>query len=164
MNEDKSLCILSYQELMESLENEQTIHLPRYWSDNSSLINAPLWDRLRCPFTLLTRQVFSPTIQRVSQVQTLLNSLSAACAVERYHLAHHQLPSALDELVPTLLPSVPKDPMTGDPLHYKTSLDGSFVIYGLGWNRKDDGGPKVSSFNQKPEDQTNWGIVVQPSK
>lgn len=103
-------------------------------------------------------------IKNICKGQTLLNSLSTACAVERYRLAHHQLPTSLDELIPSLLPTVPRDPMTGDPLLYKPSPDGSFVIYGLGWNRKDGGGPKVSSYDKKAEEQSNWGIVVTAPK
>lgn len=79
----------------------------------------------------------------------MLNSLNIACAVERYRLAHHQLPTSMDELIPSPLPSIPRDSMTGDSLFYKPSPDGSFVICGLGWNRKDEGGPKSLLLRQK---------------
>jgi len=71
--------------------------------------------------------------------QTLLESTRTACAVERYPLVNSRLPAHLVELVPAFLVAVPKDPITGAPHLYKPSPEGSFVIYGVGWNQADDG-------------------------
>lgn len=163
-SEDKAINSTTIQQLIESLSHGENLASPEIWDTIQEKSNHSVWAFFRAPFSSELIPNVTKTIKKFSSGQTTLNSLSAACAVERYRLAHHQLPSSLDELVPAFLPSVPKDPMTGDPLHYKTSPDGSFVIYGLGWNRKDEGGPKLSTYNKKPEDQTNWGIVVTTPK
>lgn len=63
-----------------------------------------------------------------------------ALALRRHQLAHRQLPATLAELVPQFLPRVPDDPMDGKPLRYRARPDGSFLLYSIGWDGKDDGG------------------------
>jgi hypothetical protein len=45
----------------------------------------------------------------------------------------------LRELVPQLLPQVPADRITGDPVRYRL-VDGKPLIYSVGADRVDDGG------------------------
>ena len=62
----------------------------------------------------------------------------AVLAVERHRAAHGgQLPSGLDELVPTFLPSVPMDPFDGRPVRYRRQEKG-YSIHSVGRDRKDD--------------------------
>jgi hypothetical protein len=63
----------------------------------------------------------------------------AALAVERYRLAHSELPQKLDGLVPFYLRAVPTDPFDGHPLRYKKLVKG-YVIYSVCKDGKDDGG------------------------
>lgn len=163
-SEDKSLYALTTQKMIDSLESEGKLSSPEIWDDLLKDKNNPYWGFFRTPVSFLRLPSVASEIKKICKGQTLLNSLRIACAVERYRLANHQLPTSLDELIRSLLPSIPPDPMTGGPLLYKPRPDGSFVIYGLGWNRKDEGGPKVSSYDKKAEEQSNWGIVVTTSK
>lgn len=163
-SEEKTRFAVTIQQMIDALGNGEKLSSPEVWNNIKGRGNISAWELIRKPLYSLEIQAAAENVKIVCQGQTTLSSLRAACAIERYRLANHRLPLSLDELVPALLPSVPKDPMTGNPLLYKTSPDGSFVIYGLGWNRKDEGGPKVSSFNKQPEDQANWGIVVSTPK
>jgi hypothetical protein len=60
-------------------------------------------------------------------------------ALEMYHRHHGQYPQSVQELVPELLPIVPLDRITGDPVKYRV-IDGRPVVYSVGVDRKDDGG------------------------
>lgn len=68
-----------------------------------------------------------------------LRSIDAAIGVELYRREKGRLPDSLSELAPKYLAAPPVDPYTGDPMIYTQSVDG-FAIYGLGKNKKDDGG------------------------
>ncbi len=160
--EDSALCIMTQQQMIESLGDGAALGSRKIWEELSRQKNFSVWSIFMKPMSFLGMAAEANVAKHICQTQTMLNSLSAACAVTRYRLANHHLPVTLEELVPALLPAVPNDPMTGGKLLYKPSPDGSFVIYGLGWNRKDEGGPKVSSYKKQPEEQSNWGIVVTP--
>jgi hypothetical protein len=77
---------------------------------------------------------------RTAQGQTYLDAAQVACALERRRLAAKELPTSLDELVPDLLPKVPTDIIDGQPVRYQLRPGGGYVLYGVGWNRQDDGG------------------------
>ena len=90
-----------------------------------------------------------------------------ACALERYRLAHGQLPEKLEALVPELLAQVPHDVIDGQPLRYRRTGEG-FVLYSVGWNEVDDGG-QIAWTNDKPPRQDLergdwvWFSEAQPS-
>jgi hypothetical protein len=80
-----------------------------------------------------------------------LNLAILALASERFRLDHGRWPAAAAELVPNYLSSVPYDPYSGGPLHWKRDEHG-LPIYSVGPNGKDDGGvwPRGNpySYNQ----------------
>ena len=101
--------------------------------------------------------------KRIAATQTILRSLAAACAVERYRMAHGRLPATLEDLVPAFLLSVPTDPLTGKPLCYKPSESSSYLIYGTGWDQTDNAGSSVSALtglSSRFENQADWGVLV----
>jgi hypothetical protein len=69
-----------------------------------------------------------------------LNLARAACTLERYRLATGKYPETLQTLVPQYSPKVPRDPIGGEPLRYRLTDNGRFILYSIGWNEKDDGG------------------------
>lgn len=66
-----------------------------------------------------------------------------AIALELYRRDHAGYPGSLQALVPHYLPDVPIDRITGDPLNYRL-VDGRPVLYSVGADRDDDGGPRPS--------------------
>ena len=61
-----------------------------------------------------------------------------ALAGERLHQPHRL--NALDVLAPQFIDKLPHDLINGQPLHYRRTDDGQFVLYSVGRNEKDDGG------------------------
>ena len=77
---------------------------------------------------------------KADRMLTVTRLASAVAALERHHLATGSYPRSLAELAPRFAASVPTDPMTGQPFGYRLEADGTFALYGLGPNKKDDGG------------------------
>ncbi len=74
------------------------------------------------------------------RTQTLVNEGQIACALERYRLAHGAYPETLGTLVPQFIEKLPSDIINGQPLIYRHTGDGTFLLYSVGWNETDDGG------------------------
>jgi len=80
--------------------------------------------------------------------QTMVNEAQIAFAQERYHLAHGEYPATLDALAPQFIEKLPHDIIGGQPLHYRRTDDGKFLLYSVGWNETDDGGVDLSQMNK----------------
>jgi hypothetical protein len=83
---------------------------------------------------------FTKAWQVTAHNQTQANEAQIACALERYHLAHGEYPETLDALAPQFIEKIPHDIIGGQPLHYRRTDDGKFLLYSVGWNETDDGG------------------------
>ena len=83
---------------------------------------------------------FNRASRNTAKSQTEINQALIACALERFRLAHGDYPENLDSLVPQFLAAIPHDVIGGAPLHYRRTPDGTFVLYSIGWNNRDDGG------------------------
>ena len=112
------------------------------------------------PMAFIAIPAVSGALQKTCFVQTLLECTRTACALERYRQANTRLPGSLSELVPTFLPSVPNDPITGKALFYKPAQDGSFVVYGVGRNQTDDGGSNLALSKKWSLGEADWGISI----
>jgi hypothetical protein len=99
-----------------------------------------------------------PPISRLAQktafAQTAVDTAVLACSLERYRLAHGQLPDSLEKLSPEFLSKLPHDLINAQPLHYRLQPDGHYLIYSVGWNQKDDGGftQSVKTGENEPRD------------
>ena len=115
------------------------------------------------PFKFLSA-ISIPAYQKATQAlaynQTLANEAQIACALERYHLAHGEYPETLDALAPQFIEKIPHDIIGGEPLHYRRTADGKFLLYSFGWNEKDDGGV-VGKDKSGNEDRTQGDWVWQ---
>jgi len=84
----------------------------------------------------------------------------SAVALKRYELGHGRSAPSLAALVPEYLDTVPVDFMDGQPLRYRLQEDGTWRLYSIGWDGKDDGGdPTPASPGQKYEtfsDGRDW--------
>lgn len=102
------------------------------------------FERLRRrPYDMLS-QVLLPAIGRCAEkfarAQTTVDSARLACALERYRQANGQFPETLESLAPKFIETVPHDVINGQPLKYRRTDNGQFVLYSVGWNQTDDGG------------------------
>jgi len=88
--------------------------------------------------------------QTTARNQTMVNQAFIACALERFHQARGKYPENLDALVPQYADSLPRDIIRSQPFKYRTTADGEFVLYSVGWNEKDDGG--IAAINPSDGD------------
>jgi len=87
----------------------------------------------------------------VMRAQTAKEIVISAIALRRYQLKHENYPPNLESLVPEFIASVPTDPVDGKPLRYRLISDGTFLLYSVGQNGRDDGGdPSVEKQAKNP--------------
>jgi hypothetical protein len=91
------------------------------------------------------------SVKRFAQGQANVDQARIACRLERYRLTHGAYPATLTDLIPAYGP-LPHDIMTGDPYRYRVATDGTYLLYSVGWNQKDDGGDETpDSDGNKPD-------------
>jgi hypothetical protein len=113
---------------------------PRYLDESARTIQNAVDQAFRYNFlTSLAMPNFVKAVQRFAQNQTSVNEAAIACALERYHLAHGEYPETLNALTPQFIAKLPHDAI-GQPLKYRRTDDGKFLLYSVGWNEKDEGG------------------------
>ena len=100
--------------------------------------------------------------QRAAFGQARQDHAIIACALERCRLATGAYPASLDALVPRFLNRVPLDVCDGKPMKYRLQPDGQFVLYGVGWNEKDDGGTMVTTADGS-DTEPNQGDWIWPA-
>jgi hypothetical protein len=106
---------------------------------------------------------FVPSLDRramhSTQMQAGVDMARIACALERYWQAKSVYPETLDELAPQFIKKIPHDIINGQPLHYRRTDDGKFLLYSVGWDgRDDDGLPEDFKpfFQLKPAGDWVW--------
>jgi hypothetical protein len=107
----------------------------------------------RRPYTVFVSMLFPAihkAVQRTARAQATLNLATLACALERHRLSTGQYPDQLGALTPRLLERLPLDPVNGEPLKYRRTDDGRFVLWSVGLNLKDDGGTIALDKKGKP--------------
>lgn len=98
---------------------------------------------LRTRVRYLPITLFMPSLSAVNRtVQTeggYREGVMIGLALTLYHRKHGNWPDTLEEMAPTYLPSVPMDRLTGEPLRYLVTENGS-VVYSLGVDGDGDDG------------------------
>ena len=103
---------------------------------------------------------FERAFDKVMKVETARQLAIAAIVLKRYQLKHGNYPPDLKSLVPEFVPAVPRDPVDGQPLRYRLNADGTFLLYSVGENGKDDGGSpeweKTDETQHASPNYSNW--------
>ena len=118
----------SYQDELRGLQESQGLKPDQNPSDD-----------LRNCFSHTLNSLVSAKRKAVT-VETAKNVVITAIALKRFELRNHRLPATLADMTPDLLKTVPIDFMDGQPLRYRPNADGTFLLYSVGQNGKDDGG------------------------
>jgi len=92
--------------------------------------------------------------------QSSVDLARVAIALERCRLAQGKYPDSLAALAPQYLQPVPHDVIGGQPLHYRLTQDGRFVLYSVGWNETDDGGVVGLTSDKSPSQDLSRGDWV----
>ncbi len=98
---------------------------------------------------------------------TRLDAATLALALERHRAAQGAYPENLTALVPDYVEKVPRDPFDGQPLRYRRTEDGKYLLYSIGWDSRDDGGISGTDSRGKPlthNDALDWVWQGVPAK
>ena len=82
----------------------------------------------------------SGVTRKVMRVEVAKQVVVTAIALKRYQLKRGNYPPNLDSLIPEFVSTVPLDPVDGQLLRYRRNAEGTFLLYSVGDNGKDDGG------------------------
>jgi hypothetical protein len=96
--------------------------------------------------------------EKIAHAQSSVNLARTAVALERYRLAQGGFPESLDAIAAQFPNGIPHDIIGGQPLHYRRTDDGQFVLYSVGWNEKDDGGVVVldKKYGTVHQNEGDW--------
>ncbi len=83
---------------------------------------------------------FKSAFTKLAKVEASRQMIMTAIALKRFQLKHGYYPENISELTPEFLPTIPLDPVDGQPLRYRRNADGLFMLYSVGANGVDDGG------------------------
>jgi hypothetical protein len=97
----------------------------------------------------------STLIARAGTAEAHRRVLIAAIALERYHEKYGGWPATLDKLAPEFLESPTVDFIDGQPLRYRLTDDGHFLLYSIGLDGVDNGGEILTRQRPSPEDLRN---------
>ncbi len=102
--------------------------------------------------------------RKFAHSQTQLDQALIACALERFRLAHGSYSDTLAPLAPAFLEKIPHDLLSGEPLKYRRTDDGLYVLYSIGWNAKDDGGMETKTKDGYPNIESGDWVWRLPSR
>ena len=95
----------------------------------------------------------SAFLGRAAQAEALRRVLITAIALERYRGKLGSYPKTLTELTPSFLPTPLRDFMNGQPLCYRRTDDGHFLLYSVGLDGVDNGGKLRGSWRVSGQTQ-----------
>jgi hypothetical protein len=152
-----------YLDVMASFSN--TMEVPASRMINAAAAVEEKVDNLP-PYCLLSSSIPPSTgllrmdLRRLARMRCAV----AGIAVERFSVRHGKLPSSLDELVPTFLDSVPRDPFDEKALRYR-KLGGDaegYVVYSVGEDSIDNGGVERKARDGTAQAGTDITFTVEP--
>lgn len=109
----------------------------------------------------MVTSILAPALANVLKSEIRGRALHRAAevlvAATRERLTQGSLPESIEALVPTRLPTVPRDPFTnGKPLHAKRA-DEAWIVWSVGPDGEDDGGPPPAGA-ETPQGNDDVGL------
>lgn len=98
----------------------------------------------RSPYNIMVHLLvpgLSKATDKADRALVVSKLAACVCALERHRLATGDYPKALSDLAPRFVKETPVDPENGQPFHYVLNTDGTFTLYSVGPDQKDDGAP-----------------------
>ena len=95
------------------------------------------------PHSFLAALLFpaiSNLASKFAATQGAVELATAACVIEQQRLPQGQYPQSFEALPAAVRERLPKDLITGEPLHYARQPNGRYTLYSVGWDEKDEGG------------------------
>ena len=150
-------CVVINSKALDGFDLEQDTIAPRVFDEAAH--NLKQSHDHQSPFGLLAAIIVpnaAKATQTTAHTQTMANEAQIVCALERFRLAHGQYPETLDALAPQFIEKLPHDLIGGQPLIYRRTSDGKFLLYSIGWNEKDDGGLDLPHENAYDFTKGDW--------
>jgi hypothetical protein len=155
--EDEQLCDRTWQIELDDYRHPPLRQSLTRWREAMAAARSTLEKQFPQHSRFLLSQDLLPMIEeftsKILRAETQREMAVAAIALERFHLRHARWPTTLNELVPGILPALPRDFMDGEPLRYHLNPDGTFVLYSVGEDGIDDGGDPTPA---KPANTVRW--------
>ncbi len=102
--------------------------------------------------------VLAPAVESVGhrfvQAASVTDLARLACALERCRLARGAFPQTLAELTPEFLATLPAEIVNGEPYRYRRTDEGTFLLYSVGLDLRDDGG--LIDLKKPSKGQADW--------
>ncbi len=105
-----------------------------------------------CPLSRIMLPKLESVLITKVRYEAVLQVTRVGLALKRYKMANSVYPDTLAYLTPSFLDRLPKDPCSGNSLHYRKEGEG-FVIYSVGSDLQDNQGAQFNSkFPSAPYD------------
>jgi hypothetical protein len=99
--------------------------------------------------------------RRTMAVEAMWRLAATVIAIRRFEQRHDRVPKNLRELIPSLMPSLPLDPMDKKTLRYRVTGQG-WILYSVGENGTDDGGNFYLGKGAVPKSLREGADIVWP--
>ncbi|RBP35185.1 hypothetical protein DES53_12511 [Roseimicrobium gellanilyticum] len=111
---------------------------------------------------LLAMPTYTRIVERTVYGQCLWDQAIIACALEQYHKEHAGYPERLSDLAPLVTRALPLDTFSARPMGYRTTPEGRYVLWGVGFDGVDDNGyrPKEKGGRNRPSNRDYKGDWV----
>jgi hypothetical protein len=97
---------------------------------------------------------------RAAESEARRSLIVTAVALERFRNRHGTYPKSLEALVGEFLKSPPVDFMDAQPLRYRLTDDGHFVLYSVGLDGIDDGGKMPRPRRRGMADEVRYELGI----
>ncbi len=143
------------------------LKLRRFYPNVTDAVEKRLQGMRKTPYNVMAKMLFPALTKfssKVARAQTTLDCLAIACALERYRLAKEEYPQELSGLAPEYISGIPNDVMDGKPLRYIKQGPSHYLLYGIAWDEKDDGGVPLAPKRQATQSEFAPGDWVWMSR
>ncbi len=155
-----TFCLIHEKYLLPLVDKDRRVVQPAAVRQSESIVGKQGWRPYDMFSRLLLLDMFSRMVphgmtgaaEEFALGQAYADLARVACALERYRLANGRFPDMLDALAPKFIAKLPHDVINGQPLKYRRTDEGQFVLYSVGSNETDDGGAVSLNKEGKP----NW--------
>ncbi len=87
----------------------------------------------------------------LARTEALRSMIVISLALRRYQIQSGAYPATLNSLVPKFLAAVPLDPADRKPMRYQVNVDGTYLLYSIGADGRDDhGDPRPMEKKNSP--------------
>ena len=157
--------LAKYNQMMDAQEGMLRVSIrntdTRSLSDMKQSLGGPVSATLRYGILPTMFFTFGAAERSAERYLGRRDGIVTAIALELYRRQHGDYPKRLDELTPLLLPAVPADRITGDPIKYRL-VNGHPLLYSVGDDRQDDGGvPPMTADGPDYSGAARWPLPGQ---